>query len=70
MYESCHSCCGQRRCEAPCESHMLEVTLPGAARVSEEQAVDQSGGHDWRCLVFGKVAFTMYPITDIAQEKQ
>jgi hypothetical protein len=49
---------------------MLEVTLPGAARVSEEQAVDQSGGHDWRCLVFEKGAFTMYPITDIAQEKQ
>jgi hypothetical protein len=42
---------------------MLEVTLPGAARVSEEQAVDQSGGHDWRCPVFEKVAFTMYPIT-------
>ena len=49
---------------------MLEVALSGAAGMREEQAVDQSGGHDWRCLVFGKVAFTMYPITDIAQEKQ
>ena len=70
VYEGCHSSCGQRRCEAPCESHMLEVTLPGAARMSEEQAVDQSGGHDWRCLVFEKLAFTMYPITHLAQEKQ
>ena len=43
-----------RRCEAPGESHMLEVALSGAARVSEEQAIDQSGGHDWRCPVFRK----------------
>ena len=33
---------------------MLEVALSGAARVSEEQAIDQSCGHDWRCPVFRK----------------
>jgi hypothetical protein len=48
---------------------MLEVALPGAAGMSEEQAVDQSGGHDWRYPAFKKVAFTMYPITDVAQEQ-
>jgi hypothetical protein len=47
---------------------MLEVALSGAARMCEEQAVDQAGGHGWRCLVFRKVAFTMYPITVVARE--
>lgn len=49
---------------------MLEVALPGAARMGEEQAVDQAGGHDWRCLVFRKVAFTMYPIADVARARK
>ena len=55
---------GHRRTEAPREAHVLEIPLSCAAWVCKEQAIDQSGGHDWRCLVFRKVAFTMYPITD------
>jgi predicted enzyme related to lactoylglutathione lyase len=49
---------------------MLEVALSGAARMCEEQAVDQAGGHDWRCLVFRKVAFTMNPIADVARARK
>jgi hypothetical protein len=49
------------RAEAPREAHVLEIALPCAAWVRQEQAIDQSG-HDGRRLVFGKVAFTMYPI--------
>jgi predicted enzyme related to lactoylglutathione lyase len=49
---------------------VLEVALSGAARMGEEQAVDQAGGHDWRCLVFRKVAFTMYPIADVARARK
>lgn len=36
----------------------------------EEQAIDQTGGHDWRCPVFRKVAFTMYPIADVARARK
>lgn len=39
---------------------MLEVSLSGTARMGQEQAIDQSGGHDLRCPVFRKVAFTIY----------
>jgi predicted enzyme related to lactoylglutathione lyase len=61
---------GQRRAEAPREAQVLEISLPCAARVCEEQAIDQSGGHDWRCPVFRKVAFTMYPITDVDRARK
>jgi hypothetical protein len=64
VHERGDSADGQRRAEAPREAQVLEISLPCAARVCEEQAIDQSGGHDWRCPVFRKVAFTMYPITD------
>src|SRR5262249_25495262 len=46
--------------ETPREAHVLEVSLSGAARVRQKQAIDQSGGHGWRCPVFRKVAFTLY----------
>jgi hypothetical protein len=55
---------GQHRAEAPREAQVLEISLSRTARVRQEQTIDQSGGHDWRCLVFRKVAFTMYPIMD------
>jgi hypothetical protein len=55
---------GHRRAEAPREAQVHEVPLSCAAWVCEKQAIDQSGGHDWRCPVFRKVAFAMYPITD------
>ena len=70
MHERGEGCHGQRRSEAPRDTHVLEVPLSGAARVRQEQAIDQSGGHDWRCPVFKKVAFTMYPITDVAHARK
>jgi hypothetical protein len=64
VHERGDSSDGHRRAEAPREAQVLEVPLSCAAWVCEEQAIDQSGGHDWRCPVFRKVAFTMYSIAD------
>ena len=61
---------GQRRAEAPRKVQVLEVPLPRAAWMREEQAIDQAGGHDWRCPVFRKVAFTMYLIADVARARK
>ena len=49
------------RSETPRKTHMLEVALSGAARMSEEQAIDQSGGHEWRCPVFRKGSIRNVP---------
>ena len=44
----------QRRAEAPRKAQVLEVPLPRTARMREEQAIDQAGGHDWRCPMFAE----------------
>ena len=47
---------GQCRAEAPGETQVLEIALPRTARMSEEQAVDESVGCHWRCPRIADVA--------------
>lgn len=45
---------GQRRAEAPRKTQVLEVPLPRTAWMRKEEAIDQAGGHDWRCPMFAE----------------